>query len=130
MSATDYDIRKGWATVCRTKDRGHLLSNRRLLIEVRIIGDTEITLRGIRINLQEVKQMIINYTGSLIIEAAVPSRLGVFIEHVIFSPVSVPANTDVFLKDLCDCLPLTEAMSPVASVPFDRVPTTASSELD
>ncbi|KAI0436038.1 beta-ketoacyl synthase domain-containing protein [Xylaria telfairii] len=130
--ATASDIQKGRTTMYRTKDRGRLLSDGRLLVEGRMDGDTEIKLRGMRVDLQEVEQTIITCAGGIIVEAVVSSRsqAQVLVGHIVFSPTAVPTNTESFLRDLCDRLPLPEAVCPVLLIPIDRMPTTASSKLD
>ncbi|KAI1746169.1 beta-ketoacyl synthase domain-containing protein [Xylaria scruposa] len=130
--ATDLDIRKGWTIMYRTKDRGRLLSDGCLLVEGRIGGDTEIKLRGMRVDLREVEQAIITCASGVIVGAVVSvrSQSQVLVGHVVFSPAAVPSDTESFLRDLCDRLPLPEAVCPVLLVPIDRMPTTASSKLD
>lgn len=124
--ATASDIQKGRTTMYRTKDRGRLSSDGRLLVEGRMDGDTEIKLRGMRVDLQEVEQTIITCAGGIIVEAVVSSRsqAQVLVGHIVFSPTAVPTNTESFLRDLCDKLPLPEAVCPVLLIPIDRIPTT------
>jgi hybrid polyketide synthase/nonribosomal peptide synthetase ACE1 len=130
LFATDHDIQKGYTTMYRTKDRGRLLSDGCLLVEGRIDGDTEIKLRGMRVDLQEIEQTIIRCAGGKIIEAVASSRSQVLVGHVVLSPAAIIADTEVFLRELCSSLPLPEAISPVILIPIDRMPTTASSKLD
>ncbi|KAI1176375.1 beta-ketoacyl synthase domain-containing protein [Nemania sp. FL0916] len=128
--ATEDHIQKGLTTMYRTKDRGRLLSDGCLLVEGRVGGDTEIKLRGMRVDLREIEQMIIKCSGGIVIEAAVSSRSQVLVGHVVFSPASVPANAESFLRNLCDNLPLPEGTSPAVLVPIERMPTTPSSKFD
>ncbi|KAI0197236.1 hypothetical protein EV127DRAFT_415985 [Xylaria flabelliformis] len=130
--ATGLDIRKGCTIMYRTKDRGRLLSDGCLLVEGRIGGDTEIKLRGMRVDLREVEQTIITCASGVIVEAVVSirSQSEVLVGHIVFSPIAIPSNTESFLRDLCDKLPLPEAVYPVLLVPIDRISTTASSKLD
>ncbi|KAI0865811.1 hypothetical protein F4860DRAFT_509690 [Xylaria cubensis] len=75
--ATGLDIRKGWTTMYRTKDRGRLLSDGCLLVEGRIGGDTEIELRGMRVDLRTDDRMPTTASSKLdrAAIAALPVRL-------------------------------------------------------
>ncbi|SPO01909.1 related to polyketide synthase [Cephalotrichum gorgonifer] len=129
---------RGWTAMYRTKDHGRLLSDGSLLVEGRIGGDTEIKLRGMRVNLRDVEQAILSSANGTISEAVVsaPSSSAgsnaaqILVGHIVFAPGGAPADPESYLRRLLRELPLPEYMCPSMLVPIDRLPRTASGKLD
>lgn len=72
--ATEEYIRKGWTTMFRTGDRGRLLSDGSLIVEGRIGDDTQIKIRGVRFDLRDVEQTIVQASEGAIAEAVAVAR--------------------------------------------------------
>lgn len=58
----------------RTRDRGRLLPNGSIIVEGRIGEDTEIRLRGLRIDLKDIEQTIVRYARGVVAEAVASVR--------------------------------------------------------
>ncbi|KAI9771201.1 MAG: putative Hybrid PKS-NRPS biosynthetic cluster [Geoglossum umbratile] len=128
---------RGWTTMHRTGDRGRLLKDGSLILEGRISGDTQIKLRGLRIELQDVEATIVKASGGLIVHAIVsvrrakPSGPEFLVAHVIFSPDwASQQDQEHFLKNLPLSLPLQQYMRPAMIIPLDSMPLTASNKVD
>ncbi|KAI0194230.1 beta-ketoacyl synthase domain-containing protein [Astrocystis sublimbata] len=135
--ASEKELTRGWTTMYRTKDRGRLLDSGCLLVEGRMGGDTELKIRGMRVDLQEVERVILACAEGAIAEVVVSSRAEaqaqVLVGHVVFSPASeegVSRDKTNYLKALCERLPLPEAVCPTILVPLDTMPTTSAGKLD
>ncbi|KAK2007074.1 beta-ketoacyl synthase domain-containing protein [Colletotrichum eremochloae] len=128
--------RKGWTTMYRTRDRGRLLPDGSIVVEGRIGGDTEIKLRGLRIDLKDIEHAILRSADGVLSEAvaSVRSTAGTdtqfLVAHVVFSPANAPKERQSFLRDLLDNLPLPRYMCPSVLVPIEKMPMSMSSKLD
>lgn len=121
---------QGWVTMHRTGDRGRLAPDGSLLLEGRIDGDTQIKLRGIRIDLRDVETAIIQNSAGKVVDAAVSAReessTTFLIAHVVLK-----AETDLaYLKQLQARLPLPQYMRPSILVSVAKLPTNDSGKLD
>lgn len=122
-------LEQGWTTAHRSGDRGRLLSNGELLIEGRIDGDTQIKLRGIRVDLQDIEKAILSHSNGLIREAIVSVRnqgqgaLEFLVAHVVYSSsgrtIQDPAQ---YLSELRSSLPLPSYMLPASILPVQELP--------
>ncbi|CAG8973054.1 hypothetical protein HYALB_00010828 [Hymenoscyphus albidus] len=127
---------QGWSTMHLTGDRGRLQSDGTLILEGRIIGDTQIKLRGLRIDLQDVESTIIQSSQDRILHAIVsvrqagPSEPEFLIAHVELSSSTVQENMNAFLKKLLLDLPLPQYMHPVFLIPVSSLPRTNSGKID
>lgn len=134
--ATDEYIENGWTTMHRTGDKGRWLSDGSLFIEGRVANDTQIKLRGLRIDLRDVEETILKAADGLLAEAVVSLRSsstngGQFlIAHVVFSTSHPPVDATQMLRQLQSSLPLPQYMCPAIYIPLDTMPTTVSSKLD
>ncbi|KAI0802199.1 hypothetical protein GGR55DRAFT_683448 [Xylaria sp. FL0064] len=114
--ATPYYIEKGWT---------------------RIIGDdTEIKLRGFRIDLRDIEQTIITSSEGIIIEAGASLRSNggtdtqFIVAHIVFHSGKRPTNPDKFLQGLVQRLPLPRYMCPTTIVQVEQMPMMMSGKLD
>jgi hybrid polyketide synthase/nonribosomal peptide synthetase ACE1 len=130
--------RNGCTTMYRTRDRGRLLPDGSIVVEGRIGEDTEIKLRGQRIDLKDVEATIVRCANGVISEAvaSIRSTAGTdtqfLVAHVVLSPTrsNMLADSSTFLRDLLAGLPLPRYMCPTVLVPIEKMPMTMSSKLD
>ena len=120
-------------TMHRTGDLGRWLEDGRLLVEGRI--DTQIKLRGLRIDLAEVEYAILDVADGAVYEAVVSvRRLSIhepefLMAHVVFARATDRHHhLDVIRSKLSKRLPL--YMCPAAFQTLDQMPTTISGKLD
>lgn len=147
-------IRKGWTTMFRTGDRGRLLPDGSLIVEGRIGGDTQIKIRGIRIDLQDIEQTIEQASEGAIAKAIAVARTTsdssaaevgsddkFIIGYVVFDaeflnqesldgPVGVTSRRQAYLARLLAGLPLPRTVCPSMLIPIDKIPLTNSGKMD
>ncbi|KXX75016.1 Nonribosomal peptide synthetase 14 [Madurella mycetomatis] len=134
--ASENLARRGWTTMYRTKDRGRLLSDGSILVEGRIGDDTEIKLRGLRIDLKDIEQTIVRCAKGVVAEAVVSVRSTAgtdtqfLVAHAVLSPTNMPDDAQAFLSELRAGLSLPQYMLPTVILPIDKMPMTMSSKLD
>ncbi|KAI3396960.1 hypothetical protein diail_11360 [Diaporthe ilicicola] len=121
---------KGWDRMYRTGDQGVLRPDGTLQVLGRIDGDTQIKLRGLRIELRDIELSIRDAAKGQIKEVIVTPRGDptILIAHAILSP---NANKDrEFLRQLAASLPLPQYMRPAAIIPIDSMPLNSSGKID
>ncbi|AEO63908.1 polyketide synthetase [Thermothielavioides terrestris NRRL 8126] len=128
-------VQNGWTRMYRTGDKGVLRPDGTLEILGRIEGDTQIKLRGLRIELQDVEQSILDTAKGRIKTAVVTPRGDppILVAHAVLSPDAAAENeneTDGFLRQLAASLPLPQYMRPAAIIPIPSMPLTASGKVD
>ncbi|KAI9753134.1 MAG: putative Hybrid PKS-NRPS biosynthetic cluster [Chaenotheca gracillima] len=126
----------GWNTMHRTGDRGRLHSDGGLILEGRIVGDSQIKLRGLRIELRDVEAAIIQASNGKVLHAVVsvrssgPSDPQYLVAHVALSPEYTMEGHVRFLKDLLRRLPLPQYMRPAMIIPLEQMPMNNSNKVD
>lgn len=134
--ASDAFQAKGWTTLHRTGDRGRLTLDGGLILEGRINGDSQVKIRGIRIDLQEVELAIVRESRGIISDAAVSVRTNTtsstdyLVAHVVLNDVTVVGDGVVYLQSLQGRLGLPHYMKPSFIVPVSALPLNASNKLD
>jgi hybrid polyketide synthase / nonribosomal peptide synthetase ACE1 len=129
-------LSQGWDTVHLTGDSGRLRSDGALIIEGRIAGDTQIKLRGLRIDLRDIETTIVQKAQGVLYEAVVSLRRSsssspeFLVAYVLFSPKFPQEQRDQFLRELTPTLPLPQYMCPTIMIPLDRMPMSAHWKLD
>ncbi|KAF4636865.1 hypothetical protein G7Y89_g1216 [Cudoniella acicularis] len=125
-SSPDTNQSKGIRRLYRTGDRGQMLKDGSILFQGRLDGDTQVKLRGQRIELEEVSNHIILESDGTIREAVVilkgeepNSFLAAF---VVFSVDKIPATVDRYLRSLALSLPLPPYMRPSVILSIDQIP--------
>ncbi|KAI9157871.1 Polyketide synthase-nonribosomal peptide synthetase ACE1 [Paramyrothecium foliicola] len=124
---------QGWRTLHRTGDLGRWQQDGTLLIEGR--NDTQVKLRGLRIDLAEVEQMILSLSKDSINEAIVsirhdlPDRTELMVAHIV---LTIPSHRERVIADIRKNLSkkLPQYMCPGDFVCVDRLPTTISGKID
>jgi hybrid polyketide synthase / nonribosomal peptide synthetase ACE1 len=126
-------IQHGWTRMYRTGDKGVLRPDGSLEIIGRIDGDTQIKLRGLRIELQDIEQSIIDAANGRVKTVVVTPRgePALLIAHATMSLSNTSAESEVeFLRELAASLPLPQYMRPAAIIPVPSMPLTASGKID
>lgn len=118
-------VSRGWTRLFRTGDRGRVLEDGSVHFIGRLHGVREVTIRGSRVNLDEIADVIIKESSSAVLDAAVSWReeLGVLVAFVILTDESV-GDEDSFLRQLRFSLPLPTSMIPAALIPVISLPKT------
>ncbi|KAB8336832.1 hypothetical protein FH972_021140 [Carpinus fangiana] len=124
----------GWTQMHRTGDVGSLREDGSLVFRNRVAGDTQVKLRGLRIDLRDVENNIISTAGSVLKEVIVTLRDSdpeYLVAHVVFAPDQYDiGDKTIFLKHLLGRLPIPQYMIPVLAIPLDRLPLTKHSKVD
>lgn len=128
--------RQGWTTMHLTGDRGLLRPDGALVIQGRITGDTQIKLRGLRIELRDIEAVIVQAADGSIHDTVVSVRstgednAEFLVAHVVFAPHFPPEDQKALLEKLPRSLPLPQYMVPSVFVPLARLPLNAHLKLD
>ena len=120
----------GRTTMYRTGDRGRMRKDGSLVLEGRIDGDTQVKLRGIRIELEDIENNIMQAAGGVVVEAVASLRDDLILTHVVFAKDKVPDDQDSYLQKLLATLPLPQYMIPSMIIPLERMPVTKHFKLD
>jgi hybrid polyketide synthase/nonribosomal peptide synthetase ACE1 len=128
----------GWGKMYRTGDYGRLNAKGYLTVEGRIAGDTQVKLRGFRIELAEIESVMVKESSGAISDAVVTLRGdnehdGFLVAHVV---VKSKANSDSEMAEVVDklrarlplCLP--QYMCPAVIVPLEKLPLTSHHKVD
>lgn len=138
----DY-VQRGWTTMYRTRDRGRLHPDGMVTVEGRIGDDTQVKLRGVRIDLQDIEQTIIQCSSGAVTEAVATVRSAAggngdapdskfIVAHVVLAPDfrDETEGQHGYLSRLVSTLPLPQSVRPSALVPIDEMPRTVSAKVD
>ncbi|KAL7935507.1 hypothetical protein V8C35DRAFT_333983 [Trichoderma chlorosporum] len=131
--ATAEDIANGWTRMYRTGDIGHLQDNGAMVFHSRMAGDTQVKIRGLRIELDDIESNIVSCADGALREAVVTLREGdpeFLVAHVVFAPKHQVADKEAFLENLLAHLPIPQYMIPVLAIPIDKFPLTNHSKVD
>lgn len=134
--ASEYFKAQGWTTMHRVGDIGRWTSDGYIVIEGRISGDTQVKLNGIRLDLREVEDAILQTAGGYVSQAAASLRYfpetekEILIAHAICGPDCPDEGREEFLRELIGRLQLPTYMRPAVIIPLEMLPRTLSSKLD
>ncbi|KEZ40819.1 putative lovastatin nonaketide synthase protein [Scedosporium apiospermum] len=127
-------VANGWTRMYRTGDFCHLRDDGALVFHSRMAGDTQVKIRGLRIELSDIESNIVATSDGALKEAVVTLRKGdpdFLVAHVVFAPgYENTDNTEAFLAGLLSRLPIPQYMVPVVAIPLDRLPLTNHSKTD
>ncbi|RDL35876.1 uncharacterized protein BP5553_06488 [Venustampulla echinocandica] len=125
-------LARGWTKMLRTGDRGRLRDDGALIVEGRISGDTQIKLRGIRIDLQDIEAVILQSANLALRDVVVSfrSESQAIVAHVVFRPDYPVIRREGFLKHLWSSLPVPHYMRPTFIIPLDSLPMTYHMKVD
>lgn len=118
----------------RTGDKGRLQENGAVYWESRIEGDTQVKLRGFRIELKEVEAVLIKESDGALSHAVVTLR-GTgedrfLAAHVVFDPGYPQKHRQSLIRHLESKLPLPPYMQPSVIIDLAEMPLTAHSKVD
>lgn len=133
---------KGWGRIFLTGDKGSLSPDGRFQILGRLDGDSQIKLRGIRIELKDISHAILKNSNGKLVDAAVVARgegaSQFLVAFVVFAtPAALQFDSEkdddaqrVYLRKLIKDLPLPSYMRPTLAVPLESLPFTGRGKLD
>ncbi|KAI1819734.1 PKS-NRPS hybrid [Xylaria intraflava] len=125
--------KQGWTWLHRTGDFGRInKANGRLILEGRIMDDTQVKLRGQRLDLREVESAIIQAAKGSIVDCAVSVRQSETTADeylVAFATTALIAKTKN-IDQIVHQLPLPQYMRPAALVLLENMPINASGKID
>ncbi|KAL5116716.1 hypothetical protein ACEQ8H_005328 [Pleosporales sp. CAS-2024a] len=130
--ATAEDIARGWTRMYRTGDIGYLREDGAMVFQNRVAGDTQVKIRGIRIELSDIESSIVAAAGGLLREAIVTIHENdMLVAHVVFAQQHDDVqDKDSLLDNLLSRLPLPQYMVPVVAIPVDKLPMNNHSKVD
>ncbi|KAF5663828.1 polyketide synthase [Fusarium heterosporum] len=112
-----------------TGDKGRLQADGTLLYLGRLDGDTQIKLRGLRVELQDVENAVLEASGGLISGAVVSLRNDTLVAHVTLSVDNSPVDHDVVL-DILARVSLPQYFVPASITVLSVFPTTSNGKID
>ncbi|PYH76605.1 polyketide synthase A [Aspergillus uvarum CBS 121591] len=130
--ATAEDVARRWTRMYRTGDKGRMLQDGSLILLGRMDGNTEIKLRGLRIDLDDVGATLVNYSSGLISAAVVCVKGDGDSKYLVAYVAIAPGrtSTDSELQRLATSLPLPKYMCPALVVRLDNLPRNANGKVD
>jgi hybrid polyketide synthase/nonribosomal peptide synthetase ACE1 len=131
--ATPEDIANGWTRMYRTGDIAHLREDGAMVFHSRIAGDSQVKIRGLRIELSDIESNIVTAADGAINEAVVTLRDGdpeFLVAHVVFAPNHGVEDQAAFLERLLSNLDVPQYMIPVVAIPLDKFPLSNHSKVD
>ncbi|KAK0373507.1 hypothetical protein CLIM01_09128 [Colletotrichum limetticola] len=128
--ASARDASMGWTTMYKTGDKGTLRFDGSLHFMGRVDGETTIKIRGLRVDLEDVSNAIVQESKGEIADAVVTVRgdPAFLVAHVVFSKHSVVVEAD--LQTFASTLPLPSYMKPSLIIPLDRIPVSRNGKVD
>lgn len=104
-----------------------------MVFHSRTAGDSQVKIRGLRIELSDIESTLISASDGALSEAIVTLREGdpgFLVAHVVFDGKHNVSDKDAFLELLLARLALPQYMVPVAVFPLDVLPLTNHSKVD
>ncbi|KAF8846563.1 hypothetical protein BDZ45DRAFT_755927 [Acephala macrosclerotiorum] len=123
----------GWQTLYRTGDKGRMLSDGSVIYQGRLEGDSQVKLRGVRIELDDISNTILRISKGVLFDAAVVLRGDTeqyLVAFAVFATGREPQKPESYLRSLLSTLPLPSYMKPASINPLVQLPITASGKLD
>ncbi|EHA27435.1 hypothetical protein ASPNIDRAFT_128601, partial [Aspergillus niger ATCC 1015] len=125
-NASSAHVAKGWNRAYRTGDKGYLMDDGTLVVLGRITGDTQIKLRGFRIELEDIEATIVRASNGVLSRVVANVRgegqdsyLVGFVEFADGYPTD---QQKTYLTQLLNKVPLPQYMKPNMLTALDRIP--------
>ena len=125
---------RGRGRVYRTGDKGYLMGDGTLVVQGRIMGDTQIELRGFRIKLEDIETTITRESRGVTLRSVAAIRregqlsyLVVFVEFADRYPVG---ERQAYLARLLNELPPPQYMRPNMLIPLQNIPLNSHGKVD
>ncbi|PLB48173.1 hypothetical protein P170DRAFT_410869 [Aspergillus steynii IBT 23096] len=133
--ATPENAAQGWTRAYRTSEKGHLLPDGALVLEGRLDGDSQVKVRGIRMDLGDIENEILRVAGGTLNRVVASLReandgSSFLAAHAEFTPESAVGDKEAFLRQIRATLALPQNMRPALIVPVETMPTTVHGKLD
>nr|ALQ32946.1 putative polyketide synthase [Fusarium sacchari] len=128
--ATPEQTEKGWTTMYRTGDKGLIRVDGGLQFMGRMDGDTTVKLRGLRVDLDDVANVMLQQSKSALEDVVVTVRgdPAFLVAHVVLTPGTAMDASK--LQELASALPLTQYMRPALVVELEKLPLNSSGKVD
>ncbi|KAI1116691.1 beta-ketoacyl synthase domain-containing protein [Nemania sp. NC0429] len=129
---------RGWTTMYRTGDVGYLESDGTLILKGRVGGDTEVKVNGVRVDLRDIEQTVLQAAHGLFADAVASLRsstdgsttfLVVYVVPSADGPTDTTDEDDTYQR-LCNDLPLPRSILPSAILPIAAIPRTVTGKAD
>jgi aspyridone synthetase (hybrid polyketide synthase/nonribosomal peptide synthetase) len=120
FATTEY-IEKGWSTVYRTGDKGLIRADGGLQFMGRMDGDTTVKLRGLRVDLDDIANTMLQQFKDSLEDVVVTVRgdPAFLVAHVVLTPgTSMDAPK---LQEVASILPLPQYMRPAMVIRLERL---------
>ncbi|KAK2596713.1 hypothetical protein QQS21_006228 [Conoideocrella luteorostrata] len=128
------DVSRGCTTMYRTGDSGIMRPDGRLVVLGRLWSESQVKLRGIRVELGDIASNILKTAAGKLSEAVVTVRgdaeVPVLVAFCVFARGAKNSDTDNYLTSLVERLPLPEYMRPAIIIPLERLPINSNGKLD
>lgn len=136
--ATAEDKAAGWSVMHRTGDLGRWQDDGTLLVEGRV--DTQVKIRGLRIDLGEIEHAVLEVSNGAVREAVVsvrtwsPEKPAFLIAHVVLADSDSESlesqfeRLDIIRSQLSRQIP--QYMCPAAMIPLTKLPVSTAGKLD
>ncbi|PVI03762.1 hypothetical protein DM02DRAFT_696056 [Periconia macrospinosa] len=131
--ATPEYVQQGWTRMFRTGDIAHLKEDGAMVFRGRVAGDSQVKIRGLRIELGDIENNIVVASRGMVREAAVTLRDGepqFLVAYVVFSPKHILADPETFLEQLLANLEVPQYMIPAMALPLDKMPLNYHNKID
>ena len=136
--ASDTQRHRGWDTMYCTGDRGYLRADGVLVFEGRIASDSQVKLRGNRIELEHVERAICEASCGRVSQALASVRGKEFessadmilLAFAVVEDMVDEAEENVFLASLLERLPIPDQMRPSAIFAIKEIPRTVHGKKD
>ncbi|KAJ5920032.1 hypothetical protein N7516_010890 [Penicillium verrucosum] len=125
-NASSVHVAKGWNRAYRTGDKGYLMVDGTLVVLGRITGDTQIKLRGFRIELEDIEATIVRASNGVLSRVVANVRgegqESYLVGFVEFADGYLTDQQKIYLAQLLNQVPLPQYMKPNMLIALSRIP--------